>query len=157
MLNSLFQLLLKSFNMMSWIALLKCLAHQHWTAPEKSNISFASIKGYCLTTYNNHWYLAWVLKVKPESYEVRLSFLHPHGPAHFTSISINSWWTCCCCQWCITDSKPINSNWQNLYFDTKWNGKGTTILQQRQTCMSWSSFLFMHNIRILCKKKHVSQ
>ena len=52
------------------------------TVLEKSNIPFASIKGYCLTTYNNHCYLACVLKVKPESNEVRLSFLHPHGPAH---------------------------------------------------------------------------
>ena len=41
----------------------------------------ASIKGYCLAKYDAHWYLACVLEVKPESNEVRLSFLHPPGPA----------------------------------------------------------------------------
>ncbi len=45
-------------------------------------IELASIKGYCLATYDGHWYLACVLEVKPGSNEVMLSFLHPHGPAH---------------------------------------------------------------------------
>lgn len=44
-------------------------------------LQLASIKGYCIATYDAHWYLACVLEVKPESKEVRLSFLHPHGPA----------------------------------------------------------------------------
>ena len=42
----------------------------------------SSIKGFCLAIYDEHWYLACVLEVKHESNEVRLSFLHPHGPAN---------------------------------------------------------------------------
>ena len=45
-------------------------------------IELASIKGYCLATYDSHWYLACVLEVKPENNEVSLSFLHLHGPAN---------------------------------------------------------------------------
>lgn len=40
------------------------------------------MKGYCLAAYDAHWYLACILKVLPETNEICLSFLHPHGPAH---------------------------------------------------------------------------
>ena len=45
-------------------------------------IELTSIKGYCLATYDSHWYLACVLEVNQESIEVSLSFLHPHGLAN---------------------------------------------------------------------------
>jgi hypothetical protein len=39
------------------------------------------MKGYCIAVYDTHWYLACILEVMIESSEVKLSFLHPHGPS----------------------------------------------------------------------------
>ena len=95
-----------------------------------------SRKGYCLTTYDNHWYFACILKVKPVSNEVRMSFLHPHGPAHSfvypstpdellvdagdVLLIVNP----------STATGRINTLAQNEM------EKATTILQERQTCVS---------------------
>lgn len=39
------------------------------------------IKGYITAKYDGHWWLGCVLKTIPESEEVEISFLHPHGPS----------------------------------------------------------------------------
>jgi len=39
------------------------------------------IKGYITAKYDGHWWLGCVIKTIPESREVEISFLHPHGPS----------------------------------------------------------------------------
>ena len=46
-----------------------------------STIPFSAIKGYVIAVYDAQWYLACVLDVYPATKEIRLSFLHPEGPA----------------------------------------------------------------------------
>jgi hypothetical protein len=49
-----------------------------------SGLSVANIvhfKGYITAKYDGHWWLGCVLKTIPESAEVEISFLHPHGPS----------------------------------------------------------------------------
>ena len=46
-----------------------------------SEIEVKSTTGYVTCAYNDEWWLAYVLDVNSENSEVRLIFLHPHGPA----------------------------------------------------------------------------
>lgn len=48
---------------------------------QRGNISITNLRGYCIAAYDDHWYLACILEVKPDYNEVSLSFLHPYGPA----------------------------------------------------------------------------
>ncbi|CAF2174414.1 unnamed protein product [Rotaria magnacalcarata] len=50
------------------------------TQKSTNDIPLSSMKGYCVAVYDDHWYLACILEVMPETNELRLSFLHPHGP-----------------------------------------------------------------------------
>ena len=46
------------------------------------NVStFSVIRGYVTARYDDLWWLACVTKSLPDSEEVEISFLHPHGPA----------------------------------------------------------------------------
>ena len=40
-----------------------------------------TITGYVTYAYNSEWWLAYILDVNSDNSEVRLMFLHPHGPA----------------------------------------------------------------------------
>ena len=44
-------------------------------------INFASITGYVTAVYDGFWWVACVDKTFPESEEIEVSFLHPHGPS----------------------------------------------------------------------------
>ena len=44
-------------------------------------LKFAAIKGYVTAHYDGSWWLACVTKSMPDSGEVEVTFLHPHGPA----------------------------------------------------------------------------
>jgi len=46
-----------------------------------SALKFSSIKGYVTVKYDGSWWLACVTQTMPDSGEVEVSFLHPHGPA----------------------------------------------------------------------------
>ena len=39
------------------------------------------IKGFVTCMYNEEWWVACVLQVSEDSEQVRVSFLHPHGPS----------------------------------------------------------------------------
>lgn len=43
-------------------------------------MNFAAIKGYVTAKYDRCWWLACVTKTMPNSGEVEVAFLHPHGP-----------------------------------------------------------------------------
>ena len=47
-----------------------------------------AVSGYVTCEYNTQWWLAFVLEVDDENAEVKLNFLHPHGP--FRSIKYPS-------------------------------------------------------------------
>ena len=44
-------------------------------------MNIAAIIGYVTAQYDSTWWLACTLKTMPDSDEVEVSFLHPHGPA----------------------------------------------------------------------------
>jgi hypothetical protein len=46
-----------------------------------TEIKHADIKGYVTAKYDGHWWLGCVTQLMPDSNEVEVSFLHPHGPA----------------------------------------------------------------------------
>jgi hypothetical protein len=45
------------------------------------SINIAAIMGYVTARYDGSWWLACIMKTMPDSGEVEVSFLHPHGPA----------------------------------------------------------------------------
>ena len=44
-------------------------------------INFASITGYVTAVYDGFWWVTCVVETFPESEEIEVSFLHPHGPS----------------------------------------------------------------------------
>lgn len=51
------------------------------TSYRLSVANIVHFKGYITAKYDGHWWLGCVLKTIPESEEVEISFLHPHGPS----------------------------------------------------------------------------
>lgn len=47
----------------------------------KECVTFSSIKGYVVAVYDGNWWLACVEECMPSTGEVKLNFLHPHGPS----------------------------------------------------------------------------
>jgi hypothetical protein len=45
------------------------------------SMNIAAIMGYVTARYDGSWWLACIMKTMPDSGEVEVSFLHPHGPA----------------------------------------------------------------------------
>ena len=43
-------------------------------------IKITSINSYVTAKYDGHWWLACVMQTMPDSNEVEVSFLYPHGP-----------------------------------------------------------------------------
>jgi len=50
------------------------------TRVSPTTVNIASIAGYVTAQYDGAWWLACVMKTMPDSGEVEVSFLHPHGP-----------------------------------------------------------------------------
>ena len=48
----------------------------------ESELPVEQISGYVTCYYNEHWWVACVLQLYPDTIEERLTFLHPHGPSH---------------------------------------------------------------------------
>jgi hypothetical protein len=44
-----------------------------------TDVVLKSITGYVTIKYDGHWWLACVMQTLPDSNEVEVSFLHPHG------------------------------------------------------------------------------
>jgi hypothetical protein len=44
-------------------------------------IELKYIRGFVTCKYDNFWWLGCVLSVSEESIDVKISFLHPHGPS----------------------------------------------------------------------------
>ena len=44
-------------------------------------MNIAAITGYVTAQYDGSWWLACTIRTMPDSGEVKVSFLHPHGPA----------------------------------------------------------------------------
>jgi hypothetical protein len=44
-------------------------------------IRITSVNGYVTAKYDGHWWLACVMQTMPDSNEVEVSFLYPHGPS----------------------------------------------------------------------------
>ncbi len=40
----------------------------------------SQVQGYIAAEYDQKWWVAHVMEVYPESHEVKVTFLHPHGP-----------------------------------------------------------------------------
>ena len=40
----------------------------------------SQVQGYIAVEYDKKWWVAHVVEVYPESHEVKVTFLHPHGP-----------------------------------------------------------------------------
>lgn len=47
----------------------------------KECVTFSSIKGYVVAVYDGNWWLACAEECMPSTGEVKLNFLHPHGPS----------------------------------------------------------------------------
>ena len=47
----------------------------------KELLDFVSVKGYVVVAYDNEWWLGCVEETMPSAGELRLNFLHPHGPS----------------------------------------------------------------------------
>jgi hypothetical protein len=47
----------------------------------KNMIKLKDLKGFVTCMYDNFWWLGCVLSVTEESNDVKISFLHPHGPS----------------------------------------------------------------------------
>ena len=45
-----------------------------------SSVNLGDIRGYVTAKYDRCWWLACVIRTMPDSAEVELAFLHPHGP-----------------------------------------------------------------------------
>ena len=48
----------------------------------ESDLPVEQISGFVTCSYNGHWWVACVLQLYGDTSEVRLTFLHPHGPSH---------------------------------------------------------------------------
>lgn len=48
----------------------------------ETELPLENIKGFITCIYNEHWWLACVLQIDSEEHEVKVSILHPNGPAH---------------------------------------------------------------------------
>jgi hypothetical protein len=54
----------------------------------KDTIELKDITGFVTCMYDNFWWLGCVLSVSEKSNDVRIRFLHPHGPLHQTYIQL---------------------------------------------------------------------
>ena len=55
------------------------------TSQNVSQLNFSSITGYMVAEYEEHRWISCVLESNPETREVTINFLHPHGPGQFFS------------------------------------------------------------------------
>ena len=54
-------------------------------------LSLDQIRGFVTCVYDQKWWLACVLETDTEDLEIKVSFLHPNGPAHsFSYISMDT-------------------------------------------------------------------
>ena len=49
---------------------------------QESELPVEQISGFVTCYYNEHWWVACVLQLHADTSEVKLTFLHPHGPSH---------------------------------------------------------------------------
>ena len=48
---------------------------------DEGELELDGLSGFVICVYENEWWLACILSVDPENAEVKVTFLHPHGPA----------------------------------------------------------------------------
>ena len=46
------------------------------------NLNISELSGYVIASYNNAWWLSYVLEKNADENEIKATFLHPQGPAH---------------------------------------------------------------------------
>jgi hypothetical protein len=56
-------------------------AENHVISMLKDMIELKDITGFVTCMYDNFWWLGCVLSVSEESNDMKISFLHPHGPS----------------------------------------------------------------------------
>jgi hypothetical protein len=48
---------------------------------DEGELELDGLSGFVTCVYENEWWLGCILSVDPENAEVKITFLHPHGPA----------------------------------------------------------------------------
>ena len=48
---------------------------------DEGELELDGLSGFVSCVYENEWWLACILSVDPENAEIKVTFLHPHGPA----------------------------------------------------------------------------